>query len=156
MLNDLPFYEIDEEWLGSESEEYEAEDKDRSQVIINSQKKDEDEDEDSPMVQALKMQSREGRMEDMRAVADKEMSINEYQVQPATNQCMTDFFLHDHMGPDDIEAHVAGDVNHGVPAEELPLNYYDNDDGFWDDYIQQKHEQWDKQGLLTNRKFFVH
>ena len=108
------------------------------------------------MVQALKMQNRDSRMEDMRKVAEQEMNINEYQVQPATNQCMTDFFTHSHLGPDDIEARMAGDVNHGIAAEELPLNYYDNDDGFWDDYIQKKHEQWDQQGLITNRKFFIH
>lgn len=156
MLNELPFYEVDEEWLGSESEEYEGVEEDRNQVIVNSQNDDEEEDPNSPMVQALRMQNRESRIEDMRAAAEKEMNINEYQVQPATNQCMTDFFLHDNMGPEDIEARVAGDMNHGVAAEELPLNYYDNDDGFWDDYISQKHEQWDQQGLITNRKFFVH
>jgi hypothetical protein len=29
---------------------------------------------------------------------------------------MTDFFTHDNMGPEDIEARVAGDVDHGVAS----------------------------------------
>jgi hypothetical protein len=39
------------------------------------------------------------------------------------------------MGPEDIAARLEGDVEHGVAPQNLPLNYYDNDDGFWDDYI---------------------
>ena len=78
------------------------------------------------------------RMDQMEQIAAEEMSIEDYKVEPATTQCMTDFATLNDMGPDDIESQVAGDVEHGVAPEELPLNYYDNDDGFWDEYIKHK------------------
>lgn len=138
MLNELQFYELDEQWLGSESEDFEAEDddgeKDISTIIKQSMLGDE-ERELSPMELALKVTDQEHRLEDMRKAADEEMNINEYKVEPATNQCMTDFFEFDLPKLDDIQAQVAGETEYGVPPEQLPLNYYDNDDGFWDDYI---------------------
>lgn len=69
---------------------------------------------------------------------------------------MTDFFEFDHAGPDDIPAYSQGDKNFGVPAEELPLNYYDNDDGYWDDYISRKMKRHQDAGMITNRMYFIH
>ena len=48
---------------------------------------------------------------------------------------MTDFFTFGFATLDDVESQDVGDRNFGVPPEELPLNYYDNDDGYWDEYI---------------------
>ena len=75
------------------------------------------------MEAALRVMDQEHRLEDMRRAADEEMNINEYKVEPATNQCMTDFFEFDHPGLDEIEAQVCGETKYGVPPEELPLNY---------------------------------
>ena len=50
------------------------------------------------------MMDEEYRLDDMRKAADEEMSINEYKVEPATNQCMTDFFEFDHPGIEEIQA----------------------------------------------------
>ncbi len=69
---------------------------------------------------------------------------------------MSDFVVFSECGPDDVVIHKAGDQKFGVPPRDLPINYYDNDDGFWDDYIQHKSNRWEKAGLITNRKYFMH
>lgn len=71
----------------------------------------------------------------MMKAAEQEMSINDYKVEPATNQCLTDFYIPNLPKLEDIEAYTVGDRQFGVPPTQVPLNYYDNDDGFWDDYI---------------------
>jgi hypothetical protein len=38
----------------------------------------------------------------------------------------------------------------------MPVDYYDNDDGFWDDYIQEKQQKMQEAGFITQRKFFKH
>jgi hypothetical protein len=96
----------------------------------------------------------EYRMKDMREAMEKEMNINDYKVEPATNQCMTDFFNFKEPTIDDVEAEVCGETEFGVPAEELPLNFYDNEDGFWDDYIRRKHVRGEQAGWITNRLYF--
>lgn len=35
----------------------------------------------------------------------------------------------------------------------LPLFFFDNDDGFWSKYIQQKHAKWEAHDMITNRPF---
>lgn len=90
------------------------------------------------MAAALDIMSRESRLEDMRKAAENELNIDQYQVQPAQNQCMTDFELLHDQGPKDICARVSGNRIFGVEAKQLPLDYYDNEDGFWDDYIAEK------------------
>ena len=94
----------------------------------------------------------------MEELAKKEMNIEGYTVEPATTQCLTDFLTLERPGPEDIEAQVCGDEPKGVPPEELPLHYYDNDDGFWDDYIRYKRSRWESAegGLITNRRHFLH
>jgi len=37
-----------------------------------------------------------------------------------------------------------------------PVNYWDNDDGFWNEYIDYKHKRMEDAGFLVNRKFFKH
>ena len=43
------------------------------------------------MEQALQVIDEEYRLEQMQQFADQEMNIDEYQVEPATTQCLTDF-----------------------------------------------------------------
>ena len=75
-------------------------------------------------------------MQEMEDVAAKEMSIEGYTVEPATTQCLTDFLTLERPGPEEVAAQDCGQDPQGPPPEELPLHYYDNDDGFWDDYIK--------------------
>lgn len=37
-----------------------------------------------------------------------------------------------------------------------PLNYYDNDDGFWTEYIQHKQNKWAANPMIVNRPFLKH
>lgn len=37
-----------------------------------------------------------------------------------------------------------------------PLEYYDNDDGFWDDYIKEKNRKRGNVEYIKNRQFFMH
>lgn len=108
------------------------------------------------MESALKAMNEEHRLEDMRLAAEKEMNINEYNVEPATNQCMTDFFTHDYPDVDEVAARACGDINFGVAARDLPLNFYDNDDGYWDNYIRDRRDRGERAGLITNRRYFIH
>lgn len=114
------------------------------------------EEKESPMVAALRVLDQEYRHEDMRQVVEAEMDISDYKVEPLTTQCMTDFLTFEHMDLDDIPAQVPGEVNVGTPAEELPINYYDNDDGFWDAYIKHKQDRWEEAGMIVNRRHFIH
>jgi len=38
----------------------------------------------------------------------------------------------------------------------IPINYYDNDDGFWDSHIARKIDRWDRNEMMVYRKFFKH
>ena len=69
---------------------------------------------------------------------------------------MTDFFIHDRAEPDDIEAWDIGERAGQLPPEELPINFYDNEDGFWDEFIQNKLNRSYDAGILVNRKYFHH
>ena len=110
MITELQFYEIDPDWLGSESEDYEAdqgdEEKDAAQILKESQIGEEA--ELTPMEAAFKVLDDDSRIEDMRKVAEEELNLEEYKVQPAINQCMTDFFTFDHPNVDEVEAEVCG------------------------------------------------
>ena len=158
MLNELQFYEMDLDWLGSESDDVESADEDTQDVdrILRLSKQADEEVELNPMESALSALSEDYRRNDMMKAAEQEMSINDYQVEPASNLCMTDFHTKEYPEGHEIEARTVGDVEFGVAAEQLPLNYYDNDDGFWDAYIKQKQERGARAGLITNRKHFIH
>ena len=61
-------------------------------------------------------------------IMEQELSITEYQVEPEMEKVMTDFYVKPYPDPT-------------IPPEKpliQPINYYDNDDGFWDEYIQHK------------------
>ncbi len=37
-----------------------------------------------------------------------------------------------------------------------PINYFDNEDGFWDEYIRHKQNKWAANSMITNRPFIKH
>lgn len=43
-----------------------------------------------------------------------------------------------------------------VLGEELPLQYYDNQDGFWSSYIKKKEEYYSKTEVINYRPYFKH
>ena len=64
---------------------------------------------------------------------------------------MTDWPLKPYADLDDIEA-----ADHIANEHLVPINYYDNEDGFWDKYIKEKQERQQSQGFITNRRYFKH
>jgi len=38
----------------------------------------------------------------------------------------------------------------------IPVNYYDNDDGFWTKHIEETVERWDEHDVLNHRRYFHH
>ena len=41
-------------------------------------------------------------------------------------------------------------------GHEQPVNYYDNDDGFWDEFISERRLRWEANPMIVNRKFIKH
>lgn len=117
---------------------------------------DDEEKELSPMEAALQVLDDDYRMQQIQEIQINDMNIDEYQVEPATTQCLTDFPVLENPEIHEVEAHVSTNFFRGVEASELPINYYDNDDGFWDDYIKYKQQRWEDAGMITNRKYFFH
>lgn len=63
---------------------------------------------------------------------EDEMNINEFTVEPEMEKVLTDFPIKPYSDPHDV---------YEDPNPILPLNFYDNDDGFWDEYIAHKQER---------------
>lgn len=94
---------------------------------------DEEEEKEMLRQRSAMERSASGLDEDSRAaeviqIMEKEQNITDYQVEPEMEKVMTDFYLKPYLDPRDP-----------TPAPLLqPLNYYDNDDGFWTEYIRHK------------------
>jgi len=70
----------------------------------------------------------DSREKEAAQIMEQELNITQYQVEPEMEKVMTDFYLKPYTHPSD-------------PTPEpliQPLNYYDNDDGFWTEYIREK------------------
>ena len=68
-----------------------------------------------------------------RQVYEEEMTITQFEMDPEVQKCMVDFPAKPYADVDAIEA--ARDV---ANENLVPVNYYDNDDGFWDEYLAAK------------------
>lgn len=42
------------------------------------------------------------------------------------------------------------------PLNDLPVQYYDNSDGFWDNYISYKEKIYSQADVLYSRPYFKH
>ena len=91
------------------------------------------------------------RMKEREKILISEQNIDKYQFEAATEEVMVDFPCLPYAKIDEIEA---ADAVKYEPV--IPCNYYDNDDGFWNDYIQHKQQRWQDAGVITHRKFFRH
>jgi hypothetical protein len=77
---------------------------------------------------------------------ETELSITEYQVEPEMEKVMTDFYLKPYPDPRDP-----------TPKPLIqPINFYDNDDGFWTEYIEHKQKRWAANSMIVNRPFLKH
>ena len=58
----------------------------------------------------------------------------------------------------DFEIKEYPDVNSRKedPNPVLPIDFYDNDDGFWDEYISYKRQRLSENKLIVNRIYLKH
>lgn len=80
---------------------------------------------------------------------ESELNIVEYTVEPEMEKVLTDFYVKPY--PDITYVKAGNDPN---PA--IPLDYFDNDDGFWDEYMSLKREKLGMNQMIVNRRFFKH
>ena len=111
-----------------------------------------DEDEEELMRQRNAMErfasglDEDSREKEAAKIMETELNITQYQVEPEIEKVMTDFYLKPYPDPrDPIDAPLI-----------QPVNYYDNDDGFWTEYIQHKQEKWAANSMIVNRPYLKH
>lgn len=93
----------------------------------------------------------EGERDKERArILEHEQNISEFQVEPEVESCQTDFYRKPYAEIHEVE----GCAIEGAHAQ--PVNYWDNDDGFWDEYLTIRHQRMDTNTMLVNRKFLKH
>jgi hypothetical protein len=69
------------------------------------------------------------REKERKEINESEINIDNYEAEPEFEKILTDFYIPPHPSPYE---------RHGDPGPVVPLNFYDNEDGFWDSYIQMK------------------
>ncbi|CAI2384693.1 unnamed protein product [Moneuplotes crassus] len=81
-------------------------------------------------------------------VIDETEAIRSFQVDDGGQEGLQDFLIKPNPDPYEI----------GQESEDMlyPINYYDNDDGFWDDHIDAKQNQYDQTPFMTKRLFLKH
>lgn len=79
---------------------------------------------------------------------DEEEAIAEFQVDDGGQEGLTDFLIKPY-----IKAH-----EYEQEAEDMiyPLDFYDNDDGYWDEFIAEKKQTYNDIPMLTKRYFLKH
>lgn len=81
----------------------------------------------------LNVETDEAREKERRKIYDEEMQIHDFELDPETQKCAVDFAVKEYATIDEIQA--ADDI---ANSNQVPINYYDNDDGFWDEWIALK------------------
>ena len=155
MMNELNFYKIDLAELGSDTEDDgddEAAEKEFARLLMGGGIDDDEAAAQGNMLEKVMHEvNKKDRDSERRQIYDEEMTINEYELDPEVQTCMVDFPVKPYADIDDVQA--ADDV---ANSHTVPINFYDNDDGFWDDYIENKRQVQVQAGFLTNRKWFKH
>lgn len=155
MLNQLKFYEFDSMYLGETSHDEampfvpgEGENPGQSALAGGI-----DEEDDELQRQRSAMEKFASGLDDdhrervKSKIMEEELNITDYQVEPEMEKVMTDFYVKPYHHPLDP-------VDKYDPL--LPLHYYDNDDGFWTEYIQMKQNKWAANPMIVNRPFLKH
>lgn len=85
------------------------------------------------------------------SIMEREQNITSYQVEPEMEKVMTDFYLKPYTNI------LEDPLRTGAKKALLtPLNYYDNDDGFWSEYIAHKEQRWGANPLIVHRPYIRH
>ena len=141
MMSELNFYTIDLADLGSDTEDDgddDAEEKEFARLLMGGLDDDESPENMSTMQKVMKEMEGKSLEDDRREIYDNELTTNEFELDPETQTCMVDFPTKPYATVDEVQA-----ADEMANENLVPINYYDNDDGFWDDYIDMKLEKWD-------------
>ena len=133
MMNELKFYAPNPLTLGEDTEEDEGEEQgaeDSITKLLASGLDGEEEDAQSLIDQVMSGVENADREKERRALYDTEMNIEDHKMEAEVESCMTDFYRKPYAGADEPRVSKEEANEHLIP-----LNYYDNDDGFWDDHI---------------------
>ena len=129
MMNELRFWQIDPMEVGEESDEEGEDEEDITTLLNKNLDGADDEDQKSVTTRMLEAMESDVRKKERTQILESEMNISQFQVEPEVESCMTDFFRKPYAEVHEIEA-VQQEVMHIQP-----VNYFDNDDGFWTEYI---------------------
>lgn len=114
---------------------------------------DERKDDDEAMEKDERLSTFEklgkSHLDELHDKQEEERQLQKFELEKDTGQhALKDFLIKPNPGPYDVEED---------PEDTMyPLHYYDNDDGFWDDWIDQRHAQFDSAGWITRRRFMKH
>lgn len=156
MMNELKFYSMDIHELGELSEDESKNDEAALMATLTkSGIEDDDEMELSSTSIAEKMfealdDNDVIRDKERRVILDKEQNIAEFNIEPEAETCQVDFYRKPYAEVHEIAAEPR-EVEHVQMVD-----YWDNDDGFWDEYLDHRLERMEQSGTIVNRKFFKH
>ena len=97
-----------------------------------------EEDGQNQLQAAMSVLNEDSRIENKRRTAQAELSIEDYKVEPMTSECLSDFLTLEANTDLSLSSTQIPSTNNPFPNDvprDLPLNFYDNDDDFWTDYI---------------------
>ena len=156
MMNELQFYDLDIHELGelSEDEKEDNGDMNLMKVLTKSGVDNEDEEELSSLTIADRMfaslDDDDKREKERRVILDKEQNIAAFNIEPEAETCQVDFYCKPYAEVHDIEAEPR-------ECEHVQMvDYWDNEDGFWNEYLQERQQRMESSGFIVNRKFFKH
>ena len=76
------------------------------------------------------------------------MQTTAFELEAEAQSCLTDFPVKPYADIDAVQG--ADDL---ANSNQVPINYYDNEDGFWDEYIAAKQKRQFDAGFLSSRKW---
>ena len=163
MMNECKFHFLEITELGETSEDEERDSKEQQlKRLAEAQKKkarareeagiSESEDEFAAIAELMDDEEAADRRRQAERfkIIYQEQSISEFQVEPEVENVQTDFYRPEYATIDETEGCAV------EAAFVQPVDYWDNDDGFWDDYLADRHTRMEQSGLIFNRKFFKH
>ena len=135
MMNELKFYAPDPTTLGSDTEEEIDDSAQQNQIskMLAGGLDGEDEDEKSLIDKVMDGINSADTNKERQELYDTELNIEEYKMDTEAQTCMTDFYRKPYAEADDKRISEE-EKNEG----EVPIDFYDNEDGFWDNYIEEK------------------
>jgi len=139
MMNELNFYKIDLAELGSDTEDDgddEAQEKEFARLLMGGLDEEEAAAKANILERVMKEVSNKSLSAERAQIYEEEQSITQYELDPEVQTCMVDFPTKEYATIDEIEG-----ADHMANEHLVPINYYDNDDGFWDEYIAEKEQR---------------